>query len=95
MVHGDAVGSPAYVGHLAVLVTPDRKAARATLTAEGIRTDVHYPVPDHKQPVLAGAMPALRLPVSERAADEVLTVPCFPEMTDDEIERVCEALAAL
>jgi aminotransferase EvaB len=95
MVHGDAVGSPAYVGHLAVLVTPDRQADRAALTTRGIRTDVHYPVPDHKQPVLAGAMPGLRLPVAERAADEVLTVPCFPELTDNEIERVCAALAAL
>jgi dTDP-4-amino-4,6-dideoxygalactose transaminase len=95
MVHGDAVGSPAYVGHLAVLVTPDREADRAALTARGIRTDVHYPVPDHKQPVLAGAMPGLRLPVAERAADEVLTVPCFPELTDNEIETVCAALAAL
>jgi dTDP-4-amino-4,6-dideoxygalactose transaminase len=35
------------------------------------------------------------LPVAERAAEEVLTVPCFPELTDDEIEQVCEALAAL
>ena len=95
MVHADAVGSTGYVGHLAVLVTPDREADRAALAAQGIGTDVHYPVPDHRQPVLAGALAGLRLPVSERLAGEVLTVPCFPELTEAEIDRVCAGLAAL
>ena len=95
MVHQDAVGSPAYVGHLAVLVTPDREVDRAALAAQGIRTDVHYPVPDHRQPVLVGTLPGLRLPVSERLAAEVLTVPCFPELTEAEVDRVCEGLSGL
>ncbi|TYP89832.1 DegT/DnrJ/EryC1/StrS family aminotransferase [Blastococcus xanthinilyticus] len=95
MVHGDAAGSPAYVGHLAVLRSPSRDADRAALAAAGIRTDVHYPVPDHRQPVLAEAAAGISLPVTEQAAAEILTVPCFAEMTDAEVDRVCHALAAL
>lgn len=95
MVHGEAVESTGYAGHLAVLVTPDREADRAALAAQGIRTDVHYPVPDHRQPVLADAMRDLRLPVCERLAAEVLTVPCFPELTEAEVDRICEGLSGL
>jgi dTDP-4-amino-4,6-dideoxygalactose transaminase len=81
-------------GHLAVFRTPTREADRAHLSAAGIATDIHYPVPDHMQPVLAGR-PPVSLPVTEAAADEVLTLPCFPLLTDDEVDRVCEALRAL
>ncbi|TKJ35630.1 DegT/DnrJ/EryC1/StrS family aminotransferase [Blastococcus sp. CCUG 61487] len=95
MVHGADVDSTAYVGHLAVMVTETREADRAALTEAGIRTDVHYPVPDHRQPVLAAANAAVSLPVTERAAEQVLTLPCFAEMTDDEIGRVCDVLRKL
>lgn len=96
MVHGTAVGSPAYVGHLAVMLTPNREADRALFTEAGVRTDVHYPVPDHQQPVLAGTVSAdVSLPVTERAATQILTLPCFAEMTETEIERVCDVLRKL
>ncbi|HLM06893.1 MAG TPA: DegT/DnrJ/EryC1/StrS family aminotransferase [Blastococcus sp.] len=95
MVHGADAGSPAYVGHLAVVSGPDREGDRAVLAEAGIRTDVHYPVPDHRQPVLAGATAGLSLPVTERAATEILTLPCFAEMTETEIERVFDVLRRL
>lgn len=95
MVHGEATGSAAYVGHLAVMLTPHRDADRAALDAAGIRTDVHYPVPDHRQPVLAEACRDVSLPVTERAAEQILTLPCFAELTDAEIQRVCDVLAGL
>jgi dTDP-4-amino-4,6-dideoxygalactose transaminase len=95
MVHGADANSPAYVGHLAVMAGPDRDGDRTALTVAGIRTDVHYPVPDHRQPVLAGATAGISLPVTERAATEILTLPCFAEMTETEIERVCDVLSEL
>jgi aminotransferase EvaB len=95
MVHGEAAQSPAYVGHLAVMATPSRDEDRAAFSAAGILTDVHYPLPDHHQPVLAGATRGVSLPVTERAATEILTVPCFPQMTETEIERVCDVLGKL
>jgi dTDP-4-amino-4,6-dideoxygalactose transaminase len=95
MVHGSAVDSAAYVGHLAVMSSPTRDADRASLAEAGIRTDVHYPVPDHRQPVLADANTGVSLPVTELATTEILTLPCFAEMTETEIGRVCDVLGKL
>ena len=86
-----------YVAHLAVLLTPpgerDRIARR--LNKSGITTEIHYPVPDHRQPLFADSFATISLPITEAAAAQVLTLPCFPELTEDEIDRVCEALGAL
>ncbi|SMC23442.1 dTDP-4-amino-4,6-dideoxygalactose transaminase [Andreprevotia lacus DSM 23236] len=76
------------VGHLYVVRAPQRDAVRAALTAAGIASDVHYPVPDHQQAALP--MQA-SLPVTEVAAAELLTLPCFPELTDAELDQVIAA----
>ncbi|WP_156905339.1 DegT/DnrJ/EryC1/StrS family aminotransferase [Chitinibacter tainanensis] len=76
------------VGHLYVVRTPQRDAVRTTLAALEIASDVHYPVPDHQQ----AAFPvAISLPVTEAAAVELLTLPCFPELSDAEIDTVIAA----
>ena len=51
---------------------------------------VHYPTPAHLQAPYRDA--AVSLPVSERAAREVLSLPLFPDMTDDELETVAAAV---
>jgi dTDP-4-amino-4,6-dideoxygalactose transaminase len=78
-----------YVGHLYVLRSKSRVALRARLTSAGIACEVHYPIPDYRQEAIA--MP-VSLPVTERCCAEVLTLPCFPEMSDTEVEQVCSAL---
>jgi dTDP-4-amino-4,6-dideoxygalactose transaminase len=82
-----------FVAHLAVARFPARERARASLTAAGIATDIHYPVPDHRQQGLASPTRITPLAETESASDEILTVPCFPEMTESEVGRVCDALA--
>ena len=89
------VASPGYVGHLAVVEVQDREAAKSIFDKHGIRTDVHYPIPDHLQPIAAGSRVAMALPVTERAAEHIISVPLFPELNDDEIERTCVALSEL
>jgi dTDP-4-amino-4,6-dideoxygalactose transaminase len=78
--------------HLAVVVVDERDSVRAALAAEGVGTDVHYPVADHRQPVWGDRHADVRLPVTEEAVDRVLTIPCYPELTDEEVERVADAL---
>jgi dTDP-3-amino-2,3,6-trideoxy-4-keto-D-glucose/dTDP-3-amino-3,4,6-trideoxy-alpha-D-glucose/dTDP-2,6-dideoxy-D-kanosamine transaminase len=96
---GDAVIVPDtagidHVAHLCVVRSPQREALRQGLTDDGIATDIHYPVPDHRQPALQAALPAdLSLPQTDKAVDEILTLPCFPELTDAEVEQICESLA--
>lgn len=84
---------PWHVGHLAVVVSEHRDELRAHLTERGIGTDVHYPVPDHRQPAWAAELAHISLPVTEWAAERILSVPVYPGLRDDEVERVCDALA--
>ena len=88
-------GGEADVAHLAVALMADREAARAHLGARSIGTDVHYPVADHSQPLLHGRATHPPVPVTEHAVAHVLTLPCFPELDDVEVEYVCEALRDL
>jgi dTDP-3-amino-2,3,6-trideoxy-4-keto-D-glucose/dTDP-3-amino-3,4,6-trideoxy-alpha-D-glucose/dTDP-2,6-dideoxy-D-kanosamine transaminase len=81
-----------FVAHLAVARFAARDRARELFHAAGVATDIHYPVPDHRQAALPAPIRTTSLPETERAAEEVLSIPCFPEMTESEIDRVCEAL---
>lgn len=80
-----------YVAHLYVLRTDRRTQLQAHLAAAGVQSDVHYPTPDHLQPCFGGEFDALDLPRTLHDASRVLTLPCFPEMEDGEVERVIEA----
>lgn len=84
-----------FVAHLCVLRRPDREALRQQLSDAGIATDIHYPIPDHRQPVWGGRFDKLSLPVAEQACNEVLSLPCFPEMTDSEVADVVRVLRGL
>ena len=57
----------------------------------GVQTDVHYPVPDYLQPCLLGRVDATALPHTEADARSVMTLPCFPELTDAEADAVIAA----
>lgn len=83
-----------HAAHLAVVETERRDELVAHLAAHGVRTDVHYPVPDHRQPAIAAEHADVRLPVTERLAASVLSLPLFPELTDDEVARVAAALGS-
>lgn len=85
------VAGEEYVAHLYVVHSESRDALRAHLDAAAIASDVHYPLPDHHQPCFAGRYAAQSLPMTERQARTALTLPCFPELTDDEADRVIAA----
>lgn len=60
-----------------------------------IGSEVYYPVPLHRQPCFEGRFRAeFPLLETERAAREVLSLPCFPELTVDEVRRVVECCRA-
>lgn len=82
------------VFHQYVIRTPRRDALRQYLAGQGIGTEIYYPTPLHRQPALAQWAPPEGLPASERAAGEVLALPLFPELTDDEVLRVVAAITA-
>lgn len=79
------------VAHLCVVRPRNRDKVRALLAARGIGSDIHYPIPDHRQPAYAITNGQVALPVTESLCRRVLTLPCFPEMHDDEIASVIDA----
>ena len=83
------------VYHLYVVELDGRDAAAAHLNAAGIHTGLHYPVPVHRQPAFAHLnLSEGTLPVAERLARRCLSLPMFPELTDEQIAYVCRHLAA-
>ena len=83
---------PDHVFHLCVARVADRDRVRAELGAAGVQTSVHYPLAITQQPAYrSSATPPC--PVAEAWAAECVSVPCFPELTDDEVETVASALA--
>jgi aminotransferase EvaB len=88
--------SERYVAHLYVIRTAARDDVREWLRERGVATDIHYPVPDHLQDAARGlGAGGAALPVTEQSARQVLSLPCYAEMRDGEIEIVGNALAAL
>jgi dTDP-3-amino-2,3,6-trideoxy-4-keto-D-glucose/dTDP-3-amino-3,4,6-trideoxy-alpha-D-glucose/dTDP-2,6-dideoxy-D-kanosamine transaminase len=83
-------GAADYVAHLVVARAPCGATFAAGLRERGIGAEIHYPVPDHRQKVIG--VPTLKLPITEAACAQILTLPCFPELEREEIEIVCEAL---
>lgn len=86
-----------HVYHQYVVRLRERDRVRAKLAESGISTAVFYPIPLHLQECFAGlGYQAGDLPVSEKAAREVLALPMFPQLTETEVERVStEVLASL
>ena len=85
---------PDHVHHLAVVRTTDRDGFRAALQRAGVATAVHYPLAITQQP---GYRHLTRTPCPQAHAwaAECVTVPCFPELTDREVDIVAAALAEL
>jgi dTDP-4-amino-4,6-dideoxygalactose transaminase len=99
-LRGTSLASPArrdgagHVFHLYVLRVPDRISVQARLRAAGIGTGIHYPSPVHLQPayrerIVTGPS---RCRASEIAAQQVLSLPIYPELSDGQVAQVCEAL---
>ena len=84
------------VAHLAVILCPDRDAAAAHLKRHGVETGVHYPILDCDQPAWSAMQhQTSALGAARRSVQQILTVPCYPHLTDAECGSVCDALAGL
>ena len=89
VVNGD------HVWHLYVVQSEQRDALKKFLDEQGVDTGLHYPVPLHRQPALAKhGFSTAAYPESDRVANESLSLPVFPGMTEAEIDRVIDAVRA-
>ncbi|MGN6280377.1 DegT/DnrJ/EryC1/StrS family aminotransferase [Frateuria sp.] len=87
------VQEEAHAWHLFVLRCRHRDALQRHLLACGVQTQVHYPVPPHRQPAYAGLLD-VHLPLAERLHKEVLSLPMGPTLTDADVAHVIAAVNA-
>lgn len=79
--------------HIYAVRMPERDAMRQALHAEGIQTGIHYPIPVHLQDAYADLNYRFGdFPYSEQAADEVLSLPIYVELSETQIETVSAAV---
>jgi dTDP-4-amino-4,6-dideoxygalactose transaminase len=83
-----------YVAHLYVVRVADRSRFREHLAAHGIDTEVHYPVPDHRQRAYDASSSAVELPETEAACSSVVSLPCYPGIERSALTRVIAAAEA-
>jgi dTDP-4-amino-4,6-dideoxygalactose transaminase len=87
------LGSTDHVFHLYVIRTPKRDELKAHLESRGIHTGIHYPIPCHLQPATSAYGGGVgSLPVTEDVCSQILSLPMFPDLTPDEIDRVSDAI---
>jgi dTDP-4-amino-4,6-dideoxygalactose transaminase len=68
---------------------------QAHLAERGVATDVHYPLPAHLQaPYARYGQGAGSLPHTEQLAQEVLSLPIYPELPEDDLDYVCQVVRA-
>ena len=84
-----------HVYHQFVIQLNERDAMREKLKEQGVLTGIHYPVPVHQQPAYT-RMPSGPggLPITESLAPRILSLPMFPQMSDDDAQTVARTLLA-
>ena len=82
-----------HVFHQYTVCLPQRNELRGHLKLAGIGTLIHYPVPVHLQPAYKGRLPIVSaLPWTEQVALQVISLPMFPQLSDNEVRRVSECI---
>jgi dTDP-4-amino-4,6-dideoxygalactose transaminase len=99
LLERSGVGLPAarpgdrHVYHIYAVRSPRRDALQKALHVRGVQTGIHYPVPVHLQPAYADpAYGPGSFPHAERAANEVLSLPLYAELRDDQVQTVAGAV---
>jgi dTDP-4-amino-4,6-dideoxygalactose transaminase len=83
-----------HVYHLFVVRVAAREAVRRALTERGVASAVYYPLPLHRIEPYREASAGATFPESERAAQETLAIPLYPELTEPLIQQVADAVRA-
>lgn len=84
-----------HIFHLYVIRTKFRSELAKYLAAKGISTQMHYPIPIHLQPAYQDlGYKKGDFPVTEKLAQEILSLPMFPELLHSELQYICDQIAA-
>lgn len=93
IVHPRQLPGLRHVYHIYAIRIPRRDDIQAYLAGKNIHTAIHYPIPIHRQPAFPQyAQSSGRFPVSEQCADELLSLPMYPELNLSQIDFVCREI---
>jgi len=93
LVYQQRSTSSTHVYHLFVVQTAERDALRSFLTEREIQTGIHYPIPIHLQEAYHDlGLGRGAFPHAERLAQESLSLPMYPELTEEQIRTVTDAI---
>jgi len=81
-----------YVAHLYVVQSPSRDALKEHLAQHKIMSEVHYPLPDHLQKGISSQRMDVSLPTTETLARNILTLPCYSGMSENQVSHVIESV---
>ena len=87
---GGAGTNPVF--HLFTVRLENRDGLAEHLKKQGIGSGAYYPIPVHLQPAYAGSPARVPLPISDRASREVLSLPMFADLAENDVARVCDAV---
>ena len=87
-------GKGKHIYHQFTVRLARRDEAKKALADAGVASGVYYPIPLHRQPVFEKQFGGLSLPASEAAAREVLSLPIYPQLTDEQLRHVAGTLRA-
>jgi dTDP-4-amino-4,6-dideoxygalactose transaminase len=97
-LEGENVGLPVeahyakHAYHLYTILSDHRDELKAHLAAQGVETSVNYPIPIHRQTAYSEDYKTTSCPVAEKLAGEILSLPMYPGLKDEEIDFVCDAI---
>lgn len=80
------------VFHLYVILTKQRNKLKSFLENCGISCGIHYPIPIHKQKVLKKTYKNISFNEAEKISNQMLSLPIFPELTNEQVEYICEKI---
>ncbi len=78
--------------HLFEIRVKNRDQVQAKLKEKGIATGIHYPIPIHMQEAYKGMWNKGDFPIAEKMSVELLSLPMYPEMTEEMVKEVCKSL---
>ena len=81
-----------HVFHLFVIQVSARDELKKYLASHGIQTGIHYPIPVHLQKAYSSIISNAPTPNTERCASHVLSLPMFPELTEEEVAFICDRI---
>lgn len=85
-------GKGLHVYHQYTLLTDRRELVMSSLAERGIASAIYYPIPLHRQNVFAEQFRAISLPVAESIASCCISLPIYPEMTNDQVDHVLSVI---